>query len=117
MLLGPGGAGGLDFHSLEAVVPDLEYGPNRAAFAPDGDGQRAELPSATLLADLVRPIDPPPTNDQREIVGQLVGETHLELVVHGHAEKPSNAMLRVEVSALGATSSPLKWMRPLVVKA
>ncbi|RZO61673.1 MAG: hypothetical protein EVA89_11000 [Sandaracinaceae bacterium] len=101
----------------EVKLDRVTLGDESAAFAPDGDGQRAELPSATLLADLVRPIDPPPTNDQREIVGQLLGETHLELVVHGHAEKPSNAMLRVEVSALGATSSPLKWMRPLVVKA
>ena len=88
-----------------------------APFRPDGDGLRAELPDVELPEGVVLPLDPKPTNDsQKAAADALVRETHLDLVVHGHAARASSAILRVEIGALGASSSPLKWMRPLVVQ-
>lgn len=105
--------------ALEGVTATrVRLGDAEAAFSPDDDGLRAELPDVALPPGVVLPITPPPAGDEQKAMADAqLRETHLELVVHGHAAGPSGALLRVEVSALGATSSPLKWMRPLTVES
>lgn len=99
------------------VLSAASIGGASAAFRPDGDGQLAELPDTVLAEGVVLPFDPKPMNDSHKAVAEAVlRESHLSLVVTGKASAPSQAILRVEVSALGASSSPLKWMRPLVVR-
>lgn len=92
------------------------YGDISATFAPDGDGLLAELPSVELIAGVQLPFHPTPKASEKEAAEVAMRGTHIELVLHGKAAGASRAMLRVEVSALGASSSPLKWMRPLIVE-
>ncbi len=104
--------------ALEGLtLTGASVGADTVAFRPDGDGQVAELPDTPLSEGVVFPFDPKPTSDSQKAIAEAVlRESHLQLVVHGSAAKASSAILRVEVSALGASSSPLKWMRPLVVR-
>jgi hypothetical protein len=88
-----------------------------APFETDGDGMKAELPDVELPEGVVMPLDPKPKNDnQKAIAEALVRETHLDLMIHGSAKGASRDILKVEVWAIGESSAPLKWMRPLQVE-
>jgi len=104
--------------ALEGVtLTSVSLGGESVEFRPDGDGQLAELPDVPLVQGVMLPFNPKPTDAQKSIAEAILRESHIHLVVHGCAERASQAILRVEVSALGASSTPLKWMRPLVVSA
>jgi len=98
------------------TVERLRVGDLEVKFVPDGDGLLAEAPDLRLREGIVLPLHPKPTTQtQKDKAAGLVAETHLELAVEGSAKQPSNAILRVEMWALGASSSRLKWMRPLTI--
>jgi len=102
--------------ALEGVtLSSASLGGESVEFRADGDGQLAELPDVALVEGVMLPFQPKPTEAQKAVAEAILRESHLRLVVHGSAERASKAILRVEISAIGASSSPLKWMRPLVV--
>ncbi len=98
------------------TVERLRIGGRTVDFETDGDGRLAEVPEVRLREGIVFPLHPKPTTQtQKDKAAALVAETHLEFCVEGEAKQPSSAILRVEMWALGASSSRLKWMRPLTI--
>ena len=103
----------LDAIELESV--DAEG--CEASFVPDGDGVRAELEEVVITQGYVVPLDPRPSGDiQKGYAEELLRETHMTLTLRGRAKDASRELLRVEVAALGESSTPLSWIRPLIVE-
>ena len=104
--------------ALEAIeLQSIDSGGSVASFELDGDGMRAELTEMDLAQGYVVPLDPRPSGDiQKSYAEELLRETHMTLTLRGRAIDASRELMRVEVAALGASSTPLKWMRPLVVE-
>ena len=89
----------------------------KASFEEDGDGFVAQIADLEICQGYVVPLDPRPSGDiQKSYAEELLRDTHMTLTLRGRATEVGNPLMRVEIAALGATSSPLRWMRPLIVE-
>ncbi len=107
----------LEGEALSQVdVHEVVCGACRARFERHGTTLRAELPDVELIDGVRYPLDPPPKNDkQKERAEEILAACHVSLVVHGNAKQASRELLRVSCGALGSESTPMKWMRPLII--
>lgn len=118
-----GGSGrGISVRVSGAALGSIELesvgaGGQEASFVPDGDGVRAELEEVVIVQGYVVPLDPRPSGDiQKTYAEELLRDTHMTLTLRGRAIDASRELMRVEVAALGASSTPLSWIRPLIVE-
>jgi hypothetical protein len=104
--------------ALDAIeLQSVDAGGCEASFLPDGDGMRAELAEVAIAEGYVVPLDPRPSGEiQKGYADELLRDTHMTLTLRGRAIDASRGLMRVEVAALGASSTPLSWIRPLIVE-
>ena len=98
-------------------VQSLGSGDARADFEPHGDGLRAELTDVDIVEGFVMPLDPKPSGEiQKGYAEEIIRSTHFTLTLHGRALEPCQKLLRVEIGALGESSTPLALTRPLTIE-
>jgi len=77
----------------------------------------SELEEMVIAEGYVVPLDPRPSGEiQKGYADELLRNTHMTLTLRGRAIEASRGLMRVEVAALGASSTPLSWIRPLIVE-
>jgi hypothetical protein len=96
-----------------------QMGTARAEFvaSDDDDGiYVATIEDAALPQGLEYPLDPKPKKKNRDYAQGLLAQTHRSVDIVGTAQETSQALLRIEVAAIGQ-DAPIKWMRPFTVES
>lgn len=96
-----------------------QMGTARAEFvaSDDDDGiYVATIEDAALPQGFEYPLDPKPKKKNRDYAQGLLAQTHRSVDIVGTAQETSQALLRIEVAAIGQ-DAPIKWMRPFTVES
>ncbi|MCB9703794.1 MAG: hypothetical protein H6711_17995 [Myxococcales bacterium] len=88
-------------------------------FALGESGMRtAVLPALALPAGVLVPFEPPPiTASEERAAAEALAASHIEVIVRCRGIRPGSGFLTLAVAALGSAAAPLRWLRPISVRA